>query len=151
MTNRCRTVLTPAGTICLSSDGSQLVSALFSKRDEFNDRDRILDQAQEELKAYFQKTLNIFKTPVAFKGTSFQKKIWEETRKVAYGHTLSYKELCIQASTPKAFRACGQALNVNPLLIFVPCHRICASNGGLGGYAKGVKIKQQLLQLERNT
>src|SRR5699024_5074572 len=68
---------------------------------------------------------------------------------IAYGHTLSYKEVAESVGNPKAVRAVGTACATNPLPIVLPCHRVMRSDGSLGGYAGGMAAKTTLLNLER--
>lgn len=81
-------------------------------------------------------------------GTPFQQAVWQTTRGIPYGEVRSYSWVANQIGNPKAVRAVAQALAANPLLLFVPCHRVVRSNGDLGGFGCGVNIKMQLLALE---
>ncbi|MFC1903758.1 methylated-DNA--[protein]-cysteine S-methyltransferase [Chloroflexota bacterium] len=81
-------------------------------------------------------------------GTSFQRAVWETTRLIPYGETRSYAWVAEQIEQPKAVRAVGQALGRNPLPIIIPCHRVLTSDGQLGGFTGGIKMKEKLLQLE---
>ena len=80
--------------------------------------------------------------------TAFQRAVWETTRLIPYGETRSYAWVAEQIKQPKALRAVGQALSRNPLPIIVPCHRVLASSGKLGGFTGGIEIKKGLLHLE---
>ena len=80
--------------------------------------------------------------------TSFQREVWETTRLIPYGDTTSYRWVAEQIRKPRATRAVGQALGKNPLPIIVPCHRVLASNGRLGGFTGGIETKRRLLHLE---
>lgn len=80
--------------------------------------------------------------------TIFQREVWEATKLIPYGETRSYKWVAEQIAKPKAVRAVGQALGKNPLPVIVPCHRVLASKGGLGGFGGGLEMKRFLLQLE---
>ena len=80
--------------------------------------------------------------------TAFQREVWEITRLIPYGETRSYAWVAKQMGKPRAVRAVGQALSRNPLPIIVPCHRVVASDGKLGGYSGGLEIKKHLLWLE---
>ena len=82
------------------------------------------------------------------RATAFQRKVWETTRLIPYGETRSYAWVAEQIEQPRALRAVGQALGRNPLPIIVPCHRVVASNGGLGGFSGGIEVKKRLLYLE---
>lgn len=81
-------------------------------------------------------------------GTLFQKKVWRAIQQIPYGQTRSYKWIAQKIGSPKAFRAVGQACKANPFPIVVPCHRVIASSGKLGGFNGGLKLKRQLLKLE---
>jgi methylated-DNA-[protein]-cysteine S-methyltransferase len=78
---------------------------------------------------------------------SFNEKVWNACRKVPKGKITTYK-LIAEALGSKAYRAVGNALNKNPYSPEVPCHRVIKSDGSIGGFAKGVKAKQQLLEAE---
>ena len=80
--------------------------------------------------------------------TTFQRKVWEITRLIPYGETRSYLWVAEQIKKPGAVRAVGQALSKNPLPIIVPCHRVVASDGKLGGYSGGLEMKKHFLHLE---
>lgn len=81
-------------------------------------------------------------------GTSFQKSIWQALLKIPYGETCSYKDIAKMIGRPKAIQAVGTAVGKNPFLIIVPCHRVIKSNGSIGGFAYGRKIKEKLLKIE---
>ncbi|MFP8967935.1 methylated-DNA--[protein]-cysteine S-methyltransferase [Pokkaliibacter sp. CJK22405] len=110
---------------------------------------RVLDQAEEELFAYFAGTLQYFRVPLAMTGTAFQLRVWEALRQIPYGHTCSYGDIAQALGKPGASRAVGMANNKNPLLIIVPCHRVIGQNGQLIGFGSGLPLKQQLLALEQ--
>lgn len=82
-------------------------------------------------------------------GTPFQQSVWKELLKVRPGETVSYAELARRIKKPKAARAIGNAMGANPIPIIVPCHRVIASGGGLGGFGGGLALKQRLLDAER--
>lgn len=85
--------------------------------------------------------------------TPFRKKAWKELLKVPFGQTSTYGKLAARAGCPNAARPIGGAVGANPLPLIVPCHRILASNGALGGFSAegGVKMKKRLLEFERKT
>lgn len=101
----------------------------------------------EQLLAYFSGERVDFDTPIDPRGTAFQKRIWAEMARIPYGQAVSYGELAHRAGC-RAYRAVGQACHRNPLPILVPCHRVIASGGRLGGYGGGEDIKRMLLRLE---
>jgi methylated-DNA-[protein]-cysteine S-methyltransferase len=83
--------------------------------------------------------------------TPFRREVWQATRHIPYGETRSYVWVAARIGRPKAARAVGQALGRNPLPVIIPCHRVIASNGGLGGFSGGLKMKEFLLNLEAKT
>ena len=74
--------------------------------------------------------------------------MWQELRRIPWGQTISYGELARRAGNPKAYRAVGQANAVNPIPLIVPCHRVIAADGSLGGYSSGLDRKRWLLEHE---
>jgi O-6-methylguanine DNA methyltransferase len=80
--------------------------------------------------------------------TAFRREVWEATRLIPYGETRSYTWVAERMGRPKAVRAVGQALGSNPLPVIIPCHRVLASGGGLGGFSGGLEMKKFLLHLE---
>lgn len=115
------------------------------KRNIVPGRTAITDQIEQELKSYFAGFLIKFTTPLVFLGTPFQKKVWSALQTIPFGKTISYKELAQLVGNPKSYRAVARANATNQLALIVPCHRVIASNGLLGGYAAGVDLKQALL------
>ena len=101
-----------------------------------------------ELAEYFNGKRQIFNVPLSPEGTPFQKKVWEELKKIPYGQTATYKEIAKGIDNEKACRAVGMANNKNPIAIIIPCHRVIGSNGSLTGYAGGLTVKNKLLQIE---
>ncbi|HUT88128.1 MAG TPA: methylated-DNA--[protein]-cysteine S-methyltransferase [Thermoguttaceae bacterium] len=82
--------------------------------------------------------------------TDFQRRVLECCRRIPYGKTLSYAQLAAKAGSPRAARAVGQCMAANPTPLVIPCHRVVATNGGLGGYSApgGIRLKRRLLELE---
>ncbi len=106
----------------------------------------------ERLKAYFSGHEVAFPDKLDLSGaTSFQRAVWGATRLIPHGETRSYAWIARHIKKPGAFRASGQALGKNPLLIIVPCHRVLASDGTLGGFTGGIEMKQYLLRLEASS
>jgi len=110
---------------------------------------RILSQAARELEEYFNGRRERFGVPLEIDGTPFQKRVWNQLLQIPYGTTYSYRELATLIQNEKAIRAVGTANGKNALCIVVPCHRVIASDGSLGGYSGGLERKASLLQLER--
>lgn len=112
---------------------------------------KILAQAKLEIEEYLSGKRKMFKVPLNPSGTEFQKKVWQELAKIPYGSTFSYKDIAKKINQEKACRAVGTANGKNPLSLIIPCHRVIASDGTLGGYAGGLKIKTILLDLEKSS
>jgi methylated-DNA-[protein]-cysteine S-methyltransferase len=105
-------------------------------------------QAIRQLHEYFSGRRREFHLPLAFEGTAFQKSVWRQLQEIPYGETISYGELAKRVGNPKASRAVGSANGKNPIPIVVPCHRVIAAGGKLGGFGGGLPTKQALLDLE---
>ncbi|MBQ8647871.1 MAG: methylated-DNA--[Oscillospiraceae bacterium] len=102
----------------------------------------------QELAEYFAGQRTEFDLPVDPAGTAFQKKVWEVTRSIPYGKTVTYGQLAAMAGHPGAARAAGGAMARNPVWIVTPCHRVLDGQGKLHGYSGGLHIKEALLKLE---
>lgn len=92
-----------------------------------------------------------YQKTVSFKanGTSFQQKVWNALLDIPFGQTQTYLEVARRIGSPSSVRAVATAIGKNPISYIIPCHRVVASNGTLGGYRWGLKIKQDLLNYER--
>jgi methylated-DNA-[protein]-cysteine S-methyltransferase len=108
----------------------------------------ILAETRKQLTQYFAGDRKKFDLPFDLTGTPFQVKAWKTLTRIPYGKTISYSEQAKAMHKAKAFRAVGSANGKNPIPIIIPCHRVIASNGGLGGYSLGLKMKRQLMKLE---
>jgi len=111
--------------------------------------DRKNEAVLSQLKKYLKGKLKRFDCPLDFKGTLFEKRVWSELARIPYGQTRSYKEIAQAIGHPNAFRAVGNANGCNSLPLIIPCHRVIESNGGLGGFGHGLKVKKQLLDFEK--
>jgi methylated-DNA-[protein]-cysteine S-methyltransferase len=109
-----------------------------------------IKEACRQLKAYLAGELTEFSLPLAPRGTDFQRSVWSKLLEVPYGRTASYKDIARAVGNPKAARAVGMANNRNPIAVFIPCHRVIGSDGGLVGYGAGLELKRKLLDLERS-
>ena len=109
----------------------------------------MLDAAAAQLRAYFAGELHDFDLPLGGEGTAFQRIVWRALTTIPYGATRSYGEVARAIGRPSASRAVGAANGKNPIPIIVPCHRVIGASGELTGYAGGMTIKKQLLELER--
>jgi methylated-DNA-[protein]-cysteine S-methyltransferase len=109
----------------------------------------ILDVAERWLRAYFTARRSLPPLPrLAPQGTSFQRDVWSRLAVIPFGRVLTYGEIAAALGLPGAARAVGQANGKNPLPIFIPCHRVVAGGGKLGGYSAGLERKRWLLAHE---
>src|SRR5579859_6022944 len=108
----------------------------------------LLAEAARQLEAYFDGELTQFDLPLDPHGTAFQKKLWNALNTIPYGSTLTYGELASRIDS--APRAIGGACGRNPIPIIIPCHRVLAAGGKMGGYSghEGTDTKEFLLRLE---
>lgn len=155
-----KTISSPLGPITLTSNsnglesidfGKQKSKTIISKNKSAENKLALkhLICAEKELKEYFAGKRTHFSVQLApKKGTEFQRKVWKALGQIKYGSTCSYKILASKISKPKAMRAVGSANGKNPLPIIIPCHRVIAHNGSLGGYSGGLFIKKKLLEIE---
>jgi methylated-DNA-[protein]-cysteine S-methyltransferase len=108
----------------------------------------VLIQTKKQLEQYFAGKRTTFDVALDLVGTEFQVQAWRALCRIPFGRTISYGQQAANIKKPKAFRAVGSANGKNPIPIIVPCHRVVASDGSLGGYSLGLRMKKQLLALE---
>ena len=83
-------------------------------------------------------------------GTDFQRDVWKALRAIPYGEVRTYGQIAAALGRPNAARAVGAACGANPVPVIVPCHRVVAAGGGLGGFSGGLHWKKRLLHLEKS-
>jgi methylated-DNA-[protein]-cysteine S-methyltransferase len=110
----------------------------------------VIEETIKQMNEYFAGKRKGFDIPLLMVGTDFQKSVWEGLIQIPYGTTASYLELSRNIGNEKAVRAVASANGANAISIMIPCHRIIGSNGDLVGYAGGLPVKKQLLELENN-
>ncbi len=143
-------IRSPFGNIELIAEGDFLTYCRRSnKRATTGKVTPVLKEAAKQLAAYFKGKLTEFDLPLLQRGTKFQMKVWDTILTIPYGSTWSYKQLAKAVGNPNASRAVGTANGCNEIWIIVPCHRVIASGGGLGGYGGGLDVKQKLLDIEK--
>ncbi len=108
----------------------------------------LVREAIHQLHRYFAGEKQPFDLPLELYGTPFQKAIWSALREIPYGQTRSYAQVAAAVGRPRATQSVGSAIGSNPLPILIPCHRVIRSDGSLGGYGGGLRMKQALLRLE---
>ena len=140
---------TEKGVCCLSfNEGEAELRARFPKAR--------LVEGGERFRALFEQVATAVEKPgtgqdipLDVQGTAFQQRVWEELQRIPPGETRSYGELAAALGNPKASRAVGSANGANNIAVLIPCHRVIAADGGLGGYAYGTRIKAELLKREK--
>ncbi|HIW15540.1 MAG TPA: methylated-DNA--[protein]-cysteine S-methyltransferase [Firmicutes bacterium] len=148
---RRKTIKSPIGPLTLVEEGGALVQVVFDGDPVIAGREEdspLLREAERQLAAYFAGHLQVFSLPLRTEGTPFQEKVWRALQQIPYGETRTYGELAASIGQPAAARAVGGANHRNPLPIVIPCHRVVAAHGGLGGYGGGLDKKRWLLALE---
>jgi methylated-DNA-[protein]-cysteine S-methyltransferase len=108
-----------------------------------------LRAARKQLREYLAGTRTSFDLPLDLsQGTHFQRQVWKTLRAIPYGRLWSYRGLASRVGGVQFARAVGGAVGANPLPIIVPCHRIVAHDGSIGGFSCGLPAKRKLLALE---
>jgi methylated-DNA-[protein]-cysteine S-methyltransferase len=147
---------TPIGTLLIAGDATALHRITFPQRGHAarpepewqESQSGPVGEAMRQLNEYFAGKRATFDLPLAPEGTAFQRSVWRQLQEIPYGETISYGELARRVGNPKASRAVGSANGANPLPIVIPCHRVIAGDGTLGGFGGGLPTKQTLLALE---
>ena len=109
----------------------------------------LLDEAFQQLDQWLMGRIELFSLPLQLAGTDFMQGVWKQLQAIPYGCTATYREIAARVGSPRAARAVGTACARNPLPIFIPCHRVIASDGGAGGYRGGADLKRRLLEIEQ--
>lgn len=143
------------GKLCLSDwiysknikKKAQTLAKTYKTSYEYTDTP-LLNEAAKQLDQYFTGRRKVFELPLLLTGTEFQNQVWEMLQHIPYGELWSYKHLAARMGNPEKFRAVANAIGKNPLPFIIPCHRVIANNGTLGGYGLGTELKQFLINLE---
>lgn len=147
----------PVGELKLVASDRGLAAILWENEDP--KRVRLLDpqedpqhpvllETEKQLNEYFAGQRQRFTLTLDFKGTEFQKKVWQALVAIPFGETRSYSEIAREIGHPTAVRAVGAANGRNPISIIAPCHRVIGANGKLTGFAGGLEVKAFLLNIE---
>ncbi|QEK39341.1 methylated-DNA--[protein]-cysteine S-methyltransferase [Candidatus Sneabacter namystus] len=150
----------PKFEIILTANSSNKLKGAYIKNQRYypmirsswrrNDELEIFVQAGKQLKEYFSGVRKNFDLEYEFPdvATYLQTKVWKHLTDIPYGMTMTYQEYAKKVSVVAAVRSVASAVGRNPIIIFVPCHRLKRTDGRIGGYAAGETLKQDLLRLE---
>lgn len=149
----------PIGPLLIAGDGDAVRQILFAKDGRpaqpepgwVQSATGAVAEAMTQLREYFAGERTEFDLALALEGTAFQRAVWRKLQEVPYGQTISYGELAERIGKPKASRAVGSANGANRIPIVIPCHRVIAAGGKLGGFGGGLPVKEKLLALETKT
>ena len=154
------TYISPLGPIVIESDGQAITSLRFS-----NEQASAVSAAEEKASKEAATAIPIIAETIQWlddyfagkrpcnvprlnpQGTAFQKRVWTALFTICYGQTKTYGEIARIVDCRSA-QAVGQAVGANPIALIIPCHRVIAAKGKIGGYEYGIEIKKQLLELE---
>jgi methylated-DNA-[protein]-cysteine S-methyltransferase len=147
----------PVGPVYLVADAKGLQGIFWQKQtvktvqtlDPKRAEDKLIIKAVKQLKEYFAGKRKEFDIDLNFDGTVFQNRVWKALSEIPFGKTVAYKDIAQRIKNPKAVRAVGTANGKNPFCIIVPCHRVIAADGSIGGYGGGISVKRQLLEIEQ--
>jgi AraC family transcriptional regulator, regulatory protein of adaptative response / methylated-DNA-[protein]-cysteine methyltransferase len=153
---------TPLGTVLVATTDKGVCSVKLADdaarlrrllADEFSQAE-IVESEMKDLKAkilsFIDGEASLARLPLDIRGTVFQRRVWDELRRIPRGETRTYQEIARAIGAPAAVRAVGSACGANPVALVVPCHRAVRTDGGLGGYAWGMARKKKLLKLEKS-
>jgi methylated-DNA-[protein]-cysteine S-methyltransferase len=148
----------PVGPLYLVACAKGLQGVFFKKQsakcvnelDPSHPAEKLILDAVKQLTEYFAGKRKSFDIDLNFAGTTFQNRVWQALCEIPYGKTVAYKDIAKKIKNDKAVRAVGTANGKNPFCIIVPCHRVIAADGSIGGYGGGISVKRKLLEIEQN-
>jgi AraC family transcriptional regulator, regulatory protein of adaptative response / methylated-DNA-[protein]-cysteine methyltransferase len=153
----------PLGTVLIAATEKGLCSVKLGEdparlrrllADEFSQaeiRETDLPESRKKILSFIEGEGSLARLPLDIRGTVFQRRVWDELRRIPRGETRTYRDIARAIGAPAAVRAVGSACGANPVALVVPCHRAVRTDGGLGGYAWGLSRKKRLLALEKKT
>lgn len=143
-------MISPIGELWISATEKGLIRlSLEEPENHTHQPNKHSEEAAQQLTEYFEGTLQEFTVALDWQDYSeFYQSVWSYLLDIPYGETRTYLDIAKHIGKPKGAQAVGQANGKNPIPIIVPCHRILGSDGSLTGFALGISVKEQLLQLE---
>jgi AraC family transcriptional regulator, regulatory protein of adaptative response / methylated-DNA-[protein]-cysteine methyltransferase len=152
---------TPVGTVLvaatdkgvcsvkLGNDAAWLQRLLAEEFSEAEISQKAMPDIRKAIIEFISGESSLARVPLDIRGTVFQRRVWDELRRIPRGETRTYRDIARAVGAPDAVRAVGSACGANPVALVVPCHRAVRTDGGLGGYAWGLPRKKKLLALEK--
>lgn len=156
------TFASPLGTVLIAGterglcsvklgDGAEkLLAEEFSEAELMRDA-KAMPEVKKRILEFLAGDAALAKIPLDIRGTVFQRKVWDQLRRIPAGETRSYGQIARAIGAPRAVRAVGSACGANPVALVIPCHRALRTDGTLGGYAWGLARKKKLLEIEKRT
>lgn len=142
-------VSTTFGNVKIEAINNQITRLDLTNEGTIDSNNPVLIEAGNQIRKYFLGEKVNFNLPLNPIGTPFQKAVWRALTEIPYGQTTSYQDIAIKVGNIKAVRAVGGAINKNPIMIVIPCHRVIGKDGSLVGFYGGLALKQRLLDIER--
>jgi AraC family transcriptional regulator of adaptative response/methylated-DNA-[protein]-cysteine methyltransferase len=154
------TFASPLGKVLIAGTGRGLCSVKLGEgvekllAEEFSEAELVHDskalpEVRKMILEFLAGDASLAKIPLDIRGTVFQRKVWEQLRRIPAGETRSYQQIARAIGAPRAVRAVGSACGANPVALVIPCHRALRADGSLGGYAWGLERKEKLLRIEK--
>ena len=142
--------ITKYGYLTIIEENDKIIEIYFKdiKSKDDTKETPLIKETYKQIDEYLKGERKKFTLPLNPKGTDFQKKVWKALCSIPYGETRTYKDISIKIKSPKAYRVVGSANNKNPIPIIIPCHRVIGVNNKLIGYAYGLDMKRELLEME---
>jgi AraC family transcriptional regulator, regulatory protein of adaptative response / methylated-DNA-[protein]-cysteine methyltransferase len=152
---------TPLGTVlaaatdkgvCAVKLGAEASALQRLLRDEFSAAEIVSERMpaiEARIRAFIEGEGSLARVPLDIRGTVFQRRVWDALRRIPRGETRTYSEIARTIGAAAAVRAVGSACGANPVALMIPCHRAVRTDGGLGGYAWGLPVKERLLEVEK--
>lgn len=142
---------TPIGILAISGTKEGISKIVIARALKKHTKvSKVLQTAKKEIEEYFYGGRKKISFPIIFEGSKLEKAVWKKLQSIPHGSTVSYKELALLTGYPRAVRAVASAVGRNNILVRVPCHRVVASNGKIGGFSAGIRKKVILLKHEKN-
>jgi AraC family transcriptional regulator of adaptative response/methylated-DNA-[protein]-cysteine methyltransferase len=136
-------------SVKLGGDAAALARLLAEEFSEARIAETPMAEVKKAILDFIGGESGLARVPLDIRGTVFQRRVWEELRRIPRGETRTYRDIARAVGAPAAVRAVGSACGANPVALVVPCHRAVRTDGGLGGYAWGLARKKKLLALEK--